>query len=190
MRPPTQPTRRSLTTTSVLALLAYAPQTTSNPTLPRIPQAHALFESNQQLAVTQQATALAKLKDVIAETADVQRLRAKLPLDPADDAYALRFTRSVLAPLKKTFDDASESGSAPPELIADFEASLAALDTACRERNVDAELEGMRALESMLATAVAEGKERKYDVKPNAGDINSYNAGAEFVYNKWLFRAG
>ena len=55
----------------------------------------ALFESPAQLSLSSLATTQAKVQGLIKEVAETNRRRAKMAGDREDDAYVLRFTRSV-----------------------------------------------------------------------------------------------
>ena len=57
--------------------------------------AHALFESAAQSSLSSLANVQPKIQGIIKEVAEIDRRRAKMTLDPEDDAYVLRFSRTV-----------------------------------------------------------------------------------------------
>ena len=61
--------------------------------------AAALFESRTQQLLQTLAAAQPRVTGLVREVADFDRRRSKMPADYEDDAYVLRFTRSVLDPL-------------------------------------------------------------------------------------------
>ena len=121
-----------------------------------------------------------------------------MPADYEDDAYVLRFTRSVLDPLVPSMAEVATSlpavsgtsdARSPPELAADFKARVAALDAASREQASDRELEELRGVSRALDEFLALAGRAKFDVSPR-DDINNFSQGASVLYSKWLFRAG
>ena len=122
-------------------LAGVAGMTIATPALPAL----ALFESQEQQALVRLATAQPKLKGVITEVAEVKRRRLKNAVDPEDDAYIVRFARSVLDPASKEMLQALPILSAPraKELPSEFSNSVTELITACRAKTADGELEAL-----------------------------------------------
>lgn len=122
----------------------------------------AFFESPTQLAVSAVATAQPKLSTVVAEVAEVSRKRKKMVADAEDDAYLIRFSRSVLDPASASMAEAAPSlaKSLPAEdggdlvrsLPSDFQEHLSALYTACRAKSADDQLVELRAMEESIKT--------------------------------------
>jgi len=152
--------------------------------------AHALFESATQRSLQSLSSSLPRVSQLAAEVAEIKRLRTKLPADPDDDAYVLRFGRIVLGPLNAAVDEATPSFGPPfREFADDFRSHTAALDVACRERAADKELAELRAIEDALKGMLNEAASAKYNVQPK-DDINGYSGAKGILYNKLLFRAG
>jgi len=148
----------------------------------------ALFESPTERSLQTLASSLPRVQGLITEVAEIKRLRVKLPADPEDDAYVLRFARSVLEPLNAVMTETAPSlGTGARDFADDFRSHTSALDVACRSKSAETELEELRALEVALAGFLDLGK--RYNVKPR-DDINSYSGAAGVLYNKFLFRAG
>jgi len=161
--------------------------------------AHAFFESPTQLAVNVVATAQPKVTSMVSEVAEVSRKRKKMAADYEDDAYVIRFARSVLDPASASIAEAAPSlakalgetdaGAAMTALPAEFKTQLGDLYTACRAQSADDELEKMRALDDAIKTFLASAAKAKQDIKAR-DDINAYNGASGVLYNKFLFRAG
>ena len=181
--------------------------------------AHAFFESRAQQLLQPLAAAQPRVAGLLREVAEIDRRRSKMPADYEDDAYVLRFTRSVLDPLVPSMAEVATSlpavagtsdARSPPELAADFKARVAALDVtlatpaelivrrrvvgegddaASREQASDRELEELRGVSRALDEFLALAGRAKFDVSPR-DDINNFSQGASVLYSKWLFRAG
>jgi len=152
--------------------------------------AHAFFESPTERALQSIASSLPRVQSLVKEVSEVQRLRVKLPADPEDDAYVLRFSRAVLQPLNSAFSDATPGlGEDAVELAEAFRTHVSALDQACRDKIVGAEVEELQAVEQALGGMLALGTAKKIQVSPKE-EINTYSGATNFLYNKWLFRAG
>lgn len=150
--------------------------------------ARAFFESPTERSLQTLASTLPRVQTLIKEVTEIKRQRSKLPADPEDDAYVLRFARVVLDPLNAAMTEAAPSlGTGANDLAEDFRSHAAALDAACRERAAEKELDELRSLEAALSSFLDLGK--RYNVKPR-DDINSYSGAAGVLYNKFLFRAG
>ena len=160
--------------------------------------AHAFFESRAQQLLQPLVAAQPRVAGLLREVAEIDRRRSKMPADYEDDAYVLRFTRSVLDPLVPSMAEVATSlpavsgtsdARSPPELAADFKARVAALDAASREQASDRELEELRGVSRALDEFLALAGRAKFDVSPR-DDINNFSQGASVLYSKWLFRAG
>ena len=155
--------------------------------------AHALFESAAQSSLSSLANVQPKVKGVITEVIEFDRRRARMAPDVEDDAYVLRFSRIVLAPLKEDLVVAApELKSARATTLAgELESNLSRLDLACREKASDKELNELKAIDSLLTEFLAIAKESKqnFDLKSRE-DINGYSGATPVLYNKFLFRAG
>ena len=153
---------------------------------------HALFESKEQLALTSLATVQPKLKGLINEVAEVKRKRVKMAADFEDDAYVIRFSRSVLDPATKQIADAAAGVKAEraAALPGEFSASIDALYTACRAHSAADELDALQAAENALSELLELAKSQKYNVAPSGDDINNYEGATGVLYNKFLFRSG
>ena len=151
----------------------------------------ALFESEQQQALIKLATAQPKLRGLVSEVAEVKRKRAKMAVDPEDDAYVFRFARSVLDPCAKEMVRAAPAlpAATAQELTDEFNAQLAALNTACRGRAAAEELEALTSAEKALSDFLELASKAKYDVRPRE-DINGYEGSSGVLYNKLIFRSG
>jgi len=136
------------------------------------------------------ATVLPRVQSLIKEVAEVERQRAKLPPNNEDDAYVLRFSRSVLEPLAEPMVEAgAKLGGSAPDLSAAFGVHVAELDAACRAKAADRERKELEEVESSLSGFLELGKRLKYDTT-SRDDINSYSGSTGILYNKFLFRAG
>jgi len=153
--------------------------------------AHALFESPEQLALISLATAKPKLSSLVKEVDEVARKRAKMALDPDDDAYVFRFARAILDPAVKEMAIAAPKikQARAQELPGLFQASLTDLDDACRATSAGDELQALRAAESALGEFLELANKERFDVMPR-DDINAFQGGKNILYNKFLFRAG
>jgi len=152
--------------------------------------AHALFESPTQLTVQKLAAALPRVQSLIKEVTDVERLRAKLPANDQDDAYVLRFGRSVLSPLAEPMVEAGVTiGGDAATISAAFGEHLAGLDVACREKDATREISELNALEESISGFLDLGKRLKYDTESRE-DINGFSGTTGVIYPKFLFRAG
>ena len=121
--------------------------------------AHALFESPTQATVQKLATVLPRVQSLIKEVAEVERQRAKLPPNNEDDAYVLRFSRSVLEPLAEPMVEAgAKLGGSAPDLSAAFGVHVAELDAACRAKAADRERKELEEVESSLSGFLELGK--------------------------------
>ena len=151
----------------------------------------ALFESPQQLALLQLATAQPKLRGLISEVAEVKRRRIKMATDTEDDAYVFRFARSVLDPQIKSMQQATAvlPSDDATRLLAEYQAQLAALDAGCRAYAAADELDALVGAEKALSEFLELAAKAKYNVKPRE-DINGYEGSTGLLYNKFLFRSG
>jgi hypothetical protein len=105
------------------------------------PPAHALFESPTQQTVQKLASALPRVQSLVKEVTEIERLRAKIPANYEDDAYVLRFGRSVLLPLAAPMGEAAvKIGGDAAALSASFGEHLAGLDEACKQKDAAREL--------------------------------------------------
>lgn len=155
------------------------------------PPARAFFESPSQLALQPIASALPRVKSIMEEVTEVNRLRAKrVEPDEADDAYVFRFSQSVLAPLPKLAD---EVVATLPEDAASLPAALrshiGALEDACRAKSSERELRELTATADALSSLLAYAKGAKLDTRPT-DRINQWEGASGVLYNKFLFRAG
>lgn len=154
------------------------------------PPAHAFFESPTQQTVQKLASALPRVQSLIKEVADVERLRAKIPANYEDDAYVLRFGRSVLSPLAAPMGEAATKiGGDAEALYASFGEHLAGLDEACKQKDAARERAELQELEISLSGFLDLGKRLKYDTDSRE-DINGFSGTTGVIYNKFLFRAG
>ena len=155
-----------------------------SPTLP----AHALFESPEQNALLSLATTKQKLKGLVAEVAEVKRKRQRMVGDEEDDAYVFRFMRSVLDPAAKEMEKAAPimKSARTQELTADFAASVANLQSACRKKDAGDELQALQAADQALSEFLELAAAQKYDVK-SRDDINGYDGMTGLLYNKFIF---
>ena len=80
----------------------------------------------------------------------------------------------------------SERAAALP---AELEASVAALDIACREKASDKQLKALQAVDEGIDEFLQLAKKSKFDVTARE-DINTYSGATGVLYNKFLFRAG
>jgi len=155
--------------------------------------AQALFESAAQSSLSSIANVQPKVKGVITEVTEFDRRRTRMAPDVEDDAYVLRFSRIVIAPLKEDFAVAApELKSAKATALAgELEGLLSTLDLACREKASDKELNALKAIDSLLTEFLGIAKESKqnFDLKSRE-DINGYSGATPVLYNKFLFRAG
>ena len=155
--------------------------------------AHALFESAAQSSLSSLANAQPKVRGIITEVTEFDRRRARMAPDPEDDAYVLRFSRIVLAPLKEDLAVAAPAlnSARATTLAAELETDLSRLDLACREKASDKELNELKAIDSLLTEflTLAKGTKQNFDVKSRE-DINGYSGATPVLYNKFLFRAG
>ena len=71
--------------------------------------AHAFFESRAQQLLQPLAAAQPRVAGLLREVAEIDRRRSKMPADYEDDAYVLRFTRSVLDPLVPSMAEVATS---------------------------------------------------------------------------------
>jgi len=154
-----------------------------------LPPASALFESKAELGMQAVASSLPRVETLISEVTQVKRLRTKFALDPEDDAYVLRFARSVLLPLKDSLRDAAPALGADADALAEtFATQLQALDTACVQRSAAEQIDQLQNIEQTISAFLALGKS-KFNVSPR-DDINTYSGAKGILYNKFLFRAG
>eukprot|EP00308_Calcidiscus_leptoporus_P017443 CAMPEP_0119379300 /NCGR_PEP_ID=MMETSP1334-20130426/52064_1 /TAXON_ID=127549 /ORGANISM="Calcidiscus leptoporus, Strain RCC1130" /LENGTH=195 /DNA_ID=CAMNT_0007398771 /DNA_START=13 /DNA_END=600 /DNA_ORIENTATION=- len=150
----------------------------------------AFFESQTERSLQSLASSLPRVQSLLGEVREVKRLRLKLPADPEDDAYVLRFSRAVLQPLNVAFTDAMPGlGDGVREYAEAFRDHVSALDQACRDRQADDELNELQGVEQALKGVLALGAAKKIQVSPKE-DINTYSGATNFLYSKWLFRAG
>ena len=141
--------------------------------------AHAFFESRAQQLLQPLAAAQPRVAGLLREVAEIDRRRSKMPADYEDDAYVLRFTRSVLDPLVPSMAEVATS----------LPAVSGTSDAASREQASDRELEELRGVSRALDEFLALAGRAKFDVSPR-DDINNFSQGASVLYSKWLFRAG
>jgi hypothetical protein len=153
--------------------------------------ANALFESAAQSSLSSLANVQPKIKGIITEVTEYDRRRARMNPDPEDDAYVLRFSRIVLAPLAEEMKVAAPAldTARAIALTAELEAGLSKLDLACRDKSSAAELNELKAIDSAIGEFLAMAKSSKFDVKSRE-DINGYSGATPVLYNKFLFRAG
>ena len=111
--------------------------------------------------------------------------------DREDDAYVLRFSRSVLQPLSANMAVAAPAlqSDRASVLPAELEASVGKLDLACREMASDKELSELKAIDAAIGEFLALAKSSKFDTTSRE-DINGYSGATPLLYNKFLFRAG
>jgi len=121
----------------------------------------------------------------------VKRRRNKMAIDVEDDAYVLRFARSVLDPQVEAMRQAASAlpSDAADRLTAAYQEQLTALIVGCRANAADSELDALVGAEKALSEFLEIAGKAKYDVRPRE-DINNYEGSASFLYNKWLFRSG
>lgn len=156
------------------------------------PPSFAFFESKEQQALTSLATAQPKLKGLIKEVNEVKRKRVRMSADSEDDAYVFRFARSVLDPVTREMavaapGIATERAAALP---AEFAKSIEALNTACRAKSAEGEVDALVAADNALTELLDLAKGQKFDTKPGNDDINGYDSLTGVIYNPFLFRAG
>eukprot|EP00967_Tisochrysis_lutea_P065334 scaffold84970_cov31-Tisochrysis_lutea.AAC.1 len=152
--------------------------------------ASAFFESPTQQAVQKLASALPRVESLITEVKEIERLRAKVPANYEDDAYVLRFGRSVLSPLAEPMAEAAaKMGGDAPSFSASFSEHLAGLDNACKQKDASRERAELEALQASLSGILDLGKGQKYNTQSRE-DINGYSGATGVLYNKFLFRAG
>ena len=198
------------------AVLAHGLLAASGSALVLPDRASALFESPAQASLSTIATTQSKVKGLIKEVSEIARRRTKMAADNEDDAYVLRFARSVcmhapcrmlpllpltrvlrpsrcqvLQPVPAAMSTASSAlkSERAAVLTSDVESSLAKLDQACRDKAADRELGELQALDASMGEFLALAEKLKYDVTARE-DINAYAPAAGVLYNKWLFRAG
>ena len=155
---------------------------------PALPAA-ALFESEEQVALSSLATASSKLTGLVREVAEVKRKRLRMAPDYEDDAYFFRFARSVLDPAAASIATASKKIPQAAELPGKFQSSVAAFEDACRAKSADDELASLEAAQAALLELLELAKTQKYNVAPT-DDINAYDGATGILYNKFLFRSG
>ena len=77
------------------AVLAHGLLAVSGSALVMPDRASALFESPAQVSLSTIATTQSKVKGLVKEVSEIARRRTKMAADNEDDAYVLRFARSV-----------------------------------------------------------------------------------------------
>ena len=148
----------------------------------------AFFESPLQLATQSLATGLPKLQGVIRELTELKRLRKKAPIDPEDDAYLFRFSRSVMQPLEMPMAKAvAQLGDEASALSDSFKVARLAVEAACLERSTEKELDALLEAEAALTGVLAAAKAAKLDTTAR-DDINAFAGTTGFVYNGLFFK--
>ena len=185
---PPQPTQPA-TTTSRRHACGLAASLLLGAAAPAQP-AHAFFESPAQLAVTSVADTQPKLRDLAREVAEVKRKRAKMTVDKEDDAYVIRFARSILDPAAASMVEAAPAlPASAAALPTEFKEQLGALYTACRAYEAGDELDALEKADRALTQFLEIAASAKFDVQPK-GQVNGWSGGTGILYNPFLFRAG
>lgn len=162
------------------ALLAFR----SEPSAAYIDFTLGLFNDKVQDAYTRISVEMFNTRKQIKEVKNTKRKRKKMKVDPNDDIAIFRFVDFVIKPLLEDFlvVNATLPPDAIPPMIDDVTKSIEVVKQAVRDRDCDAQIQGLQQIDKDLQVVVELGSSQ-YEMATSGAKLPQ-----GFSYPKWLFK--